>query len=252
MCTAIFKNSFLARTVDRIGSIDEHFIISKNGFIGGVIRNGYGEIWLDGMNRHGLMAALLNYKKEMTRESSYDSRKATVHPSRLVPLILESCKDTDEAKSALLSLRLTHNEPEMYPHYIFAHKSGSCFVYENGEVYQNSLGVLTNAPSFPKQVSLSKLQSKADTDFYSSTARFSRMALLKDQVSIQSTYDCFDLLTSVAVPQGADKRHGYRTVLRCVLSGSDMTYSYAVGCSGSIKTVSAEDEFELCASSDSV
>ncbi len=249
MCTAIFKNSFLARTVDRIGSIDEHFIISRNGYIGGIIRNTYGEIWIDGMNSYGLMAALLNYRKELTNESSYSTDSIKLHPSKLVPFLLENCHNTKEVSRAVSSLQLTYQEPEMYPHYIIADKSGACCIYENGKVFDNPLGVLTNAPSFPEQLSLLKAQEICSDDFYSSKARFRRIAMLQERVKIQSVSDCFDLLTSVTVPQGADKRHKYRTVLRCVMSQSTMTYSYADGCSGNIKSVLAAGDFEIPAGS---
>lgn len=245
MCTAVFKNFFLSRTVDRVGRIDEHRIIGKENYVAGVIRNDYGEIWIDGMNKHGLMTALLNHRKELTNECSCGKNRIKLHPGKIVLHLLENCRNTREASEAVLSLKLTSDEPEMYPHFIIADKSGECIVFEGGKVYENKPGVLANAPSFPEQIKLCSTNMANENEFYSSESRFRRMSWLSKRTKTESVSDCFDMLTVVAVPEGADHRPGYRTVLRSVMSADSMTYSYAAGCSGKIQSVSVGSEFDI-------
>ena len=252
MCTAVFKNQMLSRTVDRIGSTGEHYIICRENYIGGVIRNDFGEIWIDGMNEHGLMTALLNYRKEITDECIHGESKIKLHPGKLVQYLLENCRNVREASDAVLSLELTFDAPEMYPHFIIADRAGGCIVFESNRVYENTWGVLTNAPSFPEQTENYKMHTAGRNDFYSSESRFSRMVYLSERVKTESVMDCFDLLTAVMVPKGADDRPEYRTVLRSVMSADSMTYSYAVGCSGRIRTVSADGEFEISVKEDKI
>ncbi len=220
-------------------------MIGTGNCVGGVIKNSFGEIWIDGMNSYGLMTALLNYRKEMTEECAKVKNRIKLHPGKLIPYLLENCRNTLDASETIASLELTADFPEMYPHYVIADKRGKCVVFENGKVYENTFGVLTNAPSFPEITECLKENSFDKTDFYSSESRFVRVAHLRERVRVGSTSDCFDFLSSVSLPDGADDRLGYRTLLRSVMSADDMTYSYAEGCSGIVKTVSANGIFEI-------
>ena len=250
MCTAVFKNQFLFRTVDRIGSIKEHCIIGRKNYIGGVIQNNYGEIWIDGINKHGLMTALLNYRKEIANECDGSKNRIKLHWGKFVLYLLENCRDVKDASNAIMSLHFSSDGPEMYPHFIITDKIGRCIVFESGKVYENTYGVLTNAPSFTEQVEKLKMCTSDRNDFYSSESRFSRIAQLSKRVKIQSIGDCFDLLTAVTLPEGADDRPGYRTILRSVMSSDSMTYSYAVGGSGKIKTQEFNGNFHIAVNQD--
>lgn len=245
MCTAVFKNRFLLRTVDRIGDIGEHYVIGTERYIGGVIRNNYGEIWIDGINKYGLVTALLNYRREMTNECTNKPNSMKLHPGRLVQFLLENCRNVHEASEAAMSIELTCDAPEIYPHFIIADADGKCAVLESDSIQENPIGVLTNAPSLKEQIRYYKEQKTKVTEFYSSRSRFCRIADFRQLVRIKSVEDCFNLLTTVALPEGVDKRKGYRTVLRSVMSCDSMTYSYAEGCSGKIKTVSMNGNFDI-------
>ena len=54
MCTAIYRDGILARTVDRTAEGGEHFAVVRENYAGGVIRGAFGEIWIDGINGSGL------------------------------------------------------------------------------------------------------------------------------------------------------------------------------------------------------
>jgi len=236
MCTAIYNNNgILGRTVDRTGALNEHFVFSGDGIVGGVIRNSYGEVWIDGMNTCGVMAALLNYRRE-NRERFCDRRE--VSPAVLVREILENCSDVGEAEALLSGIGLSDDEPRMYPHYIIC-DSGRCIVYENRKIYENPLGVLANAPSFGEMLALRdrvKAGEKIIWD-HTSESRFLRMAHLCEKTHLDGIGDVYAALNLVSVPEGFDPRENYRTVLRNVMSATDGLYCTADGCAGCVRVV---------------
>ena len=232
MCTAIFIDGILARTVDRDGLLGEHFAVVRENYAGGVIRGDYGEIWSDGVNRNGLMTALLNYRKEMDREiHSFREDSEKIHPARLIPRLLGECGNTDDAEKLLRTMELSEDMPAMYPHYIICDAAGKCIVYESGRVCENPLGVLANAPSYGEQTerlcTLKESGHPLPWD-HTSFSRFCRAAWLREHADKPVTMsDCFALLDALAVPKGMDPRKNYRTLLKTVMSASDGTYSFA-------------------------
>lgn len=242
MCTAIYNNDgILGRTVDRTGRSAEHFVFSGDGIVGGVIRNSYGEVWIDGMNSCGVMAALLNYRRE-NRELFCDRRKlspAVVSPAVLVREILASCSDVREAEALLGGIELSDDKPEMYPHYIIC-DFGRCIVYENGKIYENPLGVLANSPSFGEMLRLHERVEEGVEKIiwdHTSESRFLRMAQLRKKTPLDEIRDVYAALNSVSVAEGFDPRENYRTVLRNVMSAKDGLYCTAEGCAGCVRYV---------------
>jgi len=239
MCTAIFRDGILARTVDRDGLLSEHFTVVREDYAGGVIRGQWGEIWIDGLNKSGLKIALLNYRKELTEEiHGSDDGIETIHPARLIVHLLRSCADTKEACRMLASFRLSEDMPRMYPHYMIGDDSGRCIVYESGRIYDNTVGVLANAPSYPEQAEL--LSALTDSGKvcpwdHTSESRFCRAAWLRSHAELDSAEDCFALLDTLAVPKGMDPRKNYRTLLKTVMHNG--MYSYEDEKSRTVKSV---------------
>lgn len=255
MCSAIFSNQTLARTTDRQGSLAEHRITGvqtiSSAYIGGTITTPDGRIWIDGINDSGLMAALLNYRKELTEESAEDAPKNKIHPGKLIPTVLENCRNVKSAADFLRTVTLTEDAPMMFPHYILADKSGNCTVFENGKIIGNPLGILTNAPSFGEQMqSLPDLtaETPAIPWNHTSESRFRRLAWLKTHAPVPETpTDFMNLLDAVAVPIGMDPKPGYRTLVRTVMGANDGTYSFCTEKDRAIRTrhVGETGEFPL-------
>lgn len=234
MCTAMYQNNTLARTVDRQGSIEEHRVIGKKRSVGGVIlAEGFaesGEIWIDGMNAGGLMMAMLNYRRELTDESARPAENTKIHPGALIPAVLDVCDNTADAADFLASVTLTDEAPAMFPHYILADTAGNCIIFENGKAIANPLGVLANAPSFDEQMRLlPDLTAELPEIVWnvSSESRFQRAAWLKTHARLQTAADFMHLLDSVSVPDGADPRKGYRTLVKTVMSPADGMYIFS-------------------------
>lgn len=241
MCSAFFHHTTLARTTDRQGALDEHSITAGKNMIGGTIVTPQGKIWIDGINASGLMIALLNYRKEMTAETAGSSYKIEIHPGRLIPAVLESCANAETAAGFLQSVTLTADEPEMYPHFILADKAGNCAVFEDGQVIQNPLGILTNAPSFTEQLQYLpdlSADSPAIPWNYSSEARFRHLAWLKKHVRKPQTYtDFMNILDTVSVPDGADPRKNYRTLVKTVMSADEGVYAFCTEANRTVRFI---------------
>ena len=237
MCTAVYNNEgILGRTVDRTGSSAEHFVFCGGGFAGGMIRNAFGEIWIDGMNEYGLTAALLNYRKEV-REEKIGRRK--ISPAVLIRELIENCKNTDDAGAMLREIELSCGEPEMYPHYMICDTDGGCIVYENGKIYKNPVGVLANSPSFGEMLALHDRMAAEERIYWDHTSesRFLRMAHLRKRTPLAGIDGIYAALNSVSVPMGFDPRENYRTVLRNVMAPERGLYCTAEGCSGCVRCV---------------
>ncbi len=243
MCTAIFWNGYLARTVDRQGNCREHRILIKDGYMGGVILTHSDPIWIDGLNERGLAIALLNYEKDLSYPQSAKPNPAfRLHPGQLIPYLLKRCGTVKEAAPLLREIALSADAPEMYPHFLLADTAGECAVYEGGNVLFHPLGVLANAPSLDAQMGLLPDLTARDALIswdHSSPSRFQRMAWLKHHaVPPASQGDCMELLATVTVPAGMDPRPGYRTLLRVVLCPEQGLYTYSTACGQSAKTLS--------------
>lgn len=243
MCTAVFWNGFLARTVDRQGSCKEHRILIKEDYMGGVILTHSDPIWVDGLNKRGLSVALLNYEKDLSYDRAADPGHAhRLHPGQLIPYLLKRCGSVAEASPLLREIALSADAPEMYPHFLLADTAGDCAVYEGGRLLVHPLGVLANAPSLDAQMSLLPDLTARDALIswdHSSPSRFQRLAWLKHHAAPPaSVADCLSLLATVTVPAGMDPRPGYRTLLRVVLCPKKGLYAYSTDCGQNLRTLS--------------
>ena len=178
MCTAISyhtKNFYFGRTLDydcsfgeqvaiiprnfplnfrMVGEIKRHYAIIGMAHVAG----GY-PLYYDGGNEKGLAIAGLNFVGN-TYYYEKQEGKCNLAQFELIPYLLATCKDVEEAIERLKEINVTnHPFSAQYPvaelHYLIADKE-RCIVMELVEdgmkIYENPVGVLTNNPPFPKQL----------------------------------------------------------------------------------------------------
>lgn len=108
----------------------------------------------EGLNEAGLSAGLFYFPGYGSYEEYGDCNKdSNIADLQLVPFILGSCSTIDEVIETINSVHIINIDPRASTaHWRFADKSGRQIVLEvidNRHVfYENTLGVLTNSPSF--------------------------------------------------------------------------------------------------------
>ena len=247
MCTAITFNKdgvFFGRTLDAEESFGERVILvpryaplsfsdgycaeSHYALLGMGIIHGAAPLFFDGMNEVGLCGAALNFDK-FCKYKSADQEKNKIASFEVICRILSFCKSVGEAKNLLSSPVITDlsadkSLPPSPLHWIFADNSRAITVEQTEEglsVYDNKIGVLTNAPDFPfheKRVTeISSLSPKnAEGDFfslgygaiglpgdYSSPSRFLRGAYMRRYAECKTHSDFFRAIDTVSIPRGA-------------------------------------------------
>ncbi len=116
----------------------------------------------DGMNEQGLAAATLWFEADMKwQEVAPDQEPRALAQAMVVDWILGNFSSVDEVKREILNVRVfgyRYPDTKMAPtvHYIVYDAQGGCIVieYEDGlcHIYDNPLGIMTNAPRFPWQL----------------------------------------------------------------------------------------------------
>ena len=178
MCTALaIENGglYFGRTLDHTGSYGERVILMPRRFplpmrhektveshyamIGiGCIRDGY-PLYYDGANEKGLAMAGLNFVQSADYGKP-ESGKINVAQFELLPWILASCATVEEAKTLLGEVCVTDTAfsselPSARLHWVLADDRETMVleVMADGmHIYPNLIGVLTNEPPFPLQV----------------------------------------------------------------------------------------------------
>lgn len=119
-------------------------------------------LYFDAMNEKGLALAGLNYPGLAFYPQKASEGKKALAPYELFTYVLGKFSDADEAVSFLKECSLV-NEPfsEKLPlaplHHILADKERSYVIESDRDglhIYENSIGVLTNSPSFPAQLEM--------------------------------------------------------------------------------------------------
>lgn len=116
-------------------------------------------LYYDAVNENGLGMAGLNFVGNAVYGEPMDGSK-NVAQFEFIPWILSKCGNLDEARKALSTLNLvgtpySDNFPAAKLHWIIADKSGAITVESVAEglkIYDNPVGVLTNNPSFDRQM----------------------------------------------------------------------------------------------------
>ena len=137
-----------------VANLDHHFALIG---VASVVDN-Y-PLYFDAANDHGLAMGGLNYPDNAYYADSI-SGKDNVASFELIPWILGQCATVDEAKKLLANINITNQQfsqqlPPSPLHWLISDHSDSIVVESDRDgvhVYDNPVGVLTNNPSFPKQL----------------------------------------------------------------------------------------------------
>lgn len=143
---------FVFRKMPRL---DHHYAI-----IGmSIVKDNY-PLYFDGANEEGLGMAGLNFNG-FAHFFPVEEGRDNVSPFEFIPYVLSQCKNVAEAKQLLKNLNLADlNFSAQLPvaplHWIIADKNGEAITVESTStglhVYDNPVGVLTNNPEFPGQL----------------------------------------------------------------------------------------------------
>lgn len=179
MCTSIVYtagDSYFGRNLDLEVSVGEEVVMTPRNFafnfkkvpaqtnhyaimgIGPVI-DGY-PLYCDAANEKGLGMAGLNFNGPCHFFDEIEG-KNNVTPFEFIPYILGQCATVAEAKKLLAKMSLVNisfsPKLSLSPlHWLIADKSGASIVVESTKtglhVYDDPVGVLTNNPEFPQQM----------------------------------------------------------------------------------------------------
>lgn len=117
-------------------------------------------LYFDAANEKGLGMAGLAYAGNAYYQEEIPG-KDNVTSFEIIPWILGQAQNIDEAKNLLknanvVNISFTKNMPTSPLHWLLADKSGKSIVVEPDKdglhIYDNPAGVLTNNPTFPKQL----------------------------------------------------------------------------------------------------
>lgn len=178
MCTAITyqgSDSYFGRNLDVTTSYGEGLVFTPRNYkfvfkkteankkhyalLGmGIVVNDY-PLYFDAINEKGLGMASLNFA-----ENAYffpeDEQKTNIAPFEFIPWILTNCQTVVEAKQLLtrvnlIALDFSKAFPTAPLHWMISDKTGSIVVESTKQgikIFDNSVGVLTNSPSFDYQL----------------------------------------------------------------------------------------------------
>lgn len=245
MCTAISfstKDHYFGRNLDLEYTYDEtititprnfplHFhhkdtIHSHYAFIGVAYVQKRYPLYYEATNELGLSMAGLDFPEHTDYKKS-NPDKDNITPFEFIPWILAQCRTVNEAQKFLKNINLIQESfskdlPLSPLHWIISDRTSSLTVecLKSGlKVYDNPVGILTNAPEFDLQIAQLKKQTPIPGD-WSSRSRFLRAAYIKqNSVCNNSESDSvnhfFHMLDAVAMPKGVRK-------------GNDHHYKYTV------------------------
>lgn len=138
------------------GTSDGLKFTSMYGYVGLAVEQE--EFVMDGTNEAGLSAALF-YFPAYGEYPAYDAaqKDITISDFQLVSWILSRFSTIDEVKSAMANVRVANIDPRAATaHWRITESNGRQVVLEivdgMAQFYENELGVLTNSPNFPWQM----------------------------------------------------------------------------------------------------
>ena len=197
---------------------------------------------VDGMNEKGLACAVLELPKYASWSKALDKDKINVAPYDFVYWILANFQSLEEVKDGLKNVNLVNEslegkEVSVDVHWIVTDRTGQSIVIEktkgNFRIYNNKVGVLTNAPTFdwhlinlnrymniqvtnPHKVKWGHQELSFDSEGFggiglpgdvSSSSRFVKAAFLRNHIRVEKGEDAlitstFHILSNVAVIKG--------------------------------------------------
>ncbi len=259
MCTAVTYNTkdhYFGRNLDLEYSYKETVTITPRNYSfkfrkGKEMNNHYALIgmayvandyplYYDAINEKGLGMAGLNFPNN-AHYNEIDLEKDNIAPFEFIPWILSQCQNIKEAKDLLNKINIANiNFSDELPasplHWIIADKESSIIVesLKDGlKIYDNPVGVLTNNPTFDRQLfnlnnymalstepPVNNFSSKLNFDIYSRgmgamglpgdlssasrfvKATFTKMNSLSKDSESESISQFFHILTSVEQQRG--------------------------------------------------
>ena len=179
MCTSIVYNAgdgYFGRNLDLEVSFGQEVVITPRDYafnfrkmptmnhhyaiIGvALVKDNY-PLYFDGVNEEGVGMAGLNFDGP-AHFFPVEDDKDNISPFEFIPYVLGQCKNVEEAKQLMANLNLVNinfsDQLKLSPlHWLIADRSGKSIVVESTatglHVYDNPVGVLTNNPEFPQQL----------------------------------------------------------------------------------------------------
>lgn len=203
---------------------------------------GFGEpVLVDGVNRAGLMGALLHYPEYAVYPQSVETGQTAVHPGRLLAYLLSQCAGVGESIQALSRIALVDEPIQGKPlqaHYILSDRTGEAVIIEPDReglhIHRDTIGVLTNSPNYgwhqdnlrnyagvtnlpkaPQQIAGHEIRAFSERlgggfglpGDYSSPSRFVRMAFMKEfairgKDELDGVSRMFRAFAPVDIPEG--------------------------------------------------
>ena len=258
MCTAIIDGRLFGRTLDLEGSYGENIVITPRRFdhrflyatapqncfaIIGTAHVSRGvPLYYDAANEMGLCTAALRFPEVTVYRPPINDR-LNLASFEVIPWLLCNFESAKEARAAIENLNITCDNispslPSTPLHWIVADKD-SAFVIESVadgvKIYDNEIGIMTNAPDFPEQISNLK---KSDTEKLlgdgSSTSRFIRASYAKAH-TVQETDRTlaisrfFHIMSTVSLPHGYSRGLGnkpMKTLYTSCIDTKDLIYYF--------------------------
>ena len=250
MCTAIrFDEKIFGRTLDFERSFGEEIVVTPRGkmrvgeannryaIMGVGIKNGGTPLYFDGINEWGLTIGALNFPGCAVYHNPSPGQTG-VASAHLISLVLGFCRSVAEARNMLDKICITpdgadESTPPTPLHWMIADSRESIVaesVSEGLRVYDNPVGVLTNSPDFPYQLTRLADYSAVSAENpkttlggqplysrgmggiglpgdYSSASRFARVVFMNEntkkvKTDIGSVSRAFHILSAVSLPRG--------------------------------------------------
>ena len=179
MCTSIVYNAgdgYFGRNLDLEVSFGQEVVITPRDYafnfrkmptmnhhyaiIGVALVKVNYPLYFDGVNEEGVGMAGLNFDGP-AHFFPVEDDKDNISPFEFIPYVLGQCKNVEEAKQLMANLNLVNinfsDQLKLSPlHWLIADRSGKSIVVESTatglHVYDNPVGVLTNNPEFPQQL----------------------------------------------------------------------------------------------------
>ena len=176
MCTAVAYGHLFGRTLDLEHSYQEQVVLlprrcplpfrmtqehtSHYAILGMAHVEQNTPLYYDALNEKGLAMAALNFPLSAVYHSQQQGRD-NLAPFELIPWVLSQCSTADQARQLLenvnvVDLSFSPQLPSTPLHWIIADRTRSIIVEplcDGLHIYDNPVGILTNEPPFPFQLS---------------------------------------------------------------------------------------------------
>lgn len=278
MCTGIwFENRFFGRTLDWMESYGEKLVVAPRNYkfsfrfeermeshfaiMGMAVVSDNYPLFYEGFNEAGLGMSGLFFEEDTVYHDRCEGN-INVAPFEMIPYILGQCKSVKEARSKLEKMNIVNegfNERwgTSPLHWMLA-DSKECIVVESLadglKVYDNKYGVMTNSPTFDKQVSNYNNYMNLYNNLpgnWSSMSRFVRAVYMRDNSKLRDIDDrvnhFFRMLDYVSQIRGCNQekdRDEEITLYSCCQDLDKGIYYYAIYQCREIKALSF-DEIQL-------